>query len=386
MDISMKKIISCLFSSLIFTFAANANHGFSESLFTEKGIDAQIEQEQEALEGRYYQLLENGYFPASYNNNLIIDTSLTYNVTKEGQVLLTLIQWLEKQDDRDSVYLLKKINKLFFLRFHQLMYGMKLSKEERAWSLQRFQDLYRFKAPMGNVVKTPFRTMMTKVLLLIYITNASEMGYEKKQETMAYVLDKVKKEMILVNRQLDNSYKLSEDSIKDFVTMLEVYAVKEPIVKTNSLKKFIVITVVVIVIGYLIYKYVVPNKQAIINKIRDLVGVTRTQVIKPIIKEVVVTATETACEVIEPKIDAAMKNVNDQVNKIEKKLETLVNGQTGVNGQAGAPGAAQKMGKDAVIGVKDGVVEIIKSPFIAIGNLFRGKGKQQAEAKKDNTK
>ncbi len=371
MSISIKKIITALIYIFIFPYHCQAHHGFSESLFTEKGLDTQIESVREKLENHYYHLVENGHFPSSYNNNLIINTSLKRNLTKEGMVLLALIQWLEKQTDRDSVYLLKKINKLFFLRFHQFVYDMHLKKEDQVAVLYNFQNLYQLKISINSLDTTPFRTMMSKIILLIFITNASEMGYEKRRETMAYVLDKVKKEMLAVNNQLPTDKKVKDEIIKAFVTMLEIYAVKEPLVKTNSLKKFIVITIIVIVIGYLIYKYI-TNREAIINKINDWVGIARTHVIKPVIKEVVGTATETACDVMGPKIDATMVKLNDHLEKIESKIDKITSGETVEN---------------SVVGAAKGVGKVVTSPIWwpaqQIHNLVTG---SKDQPNKDNTK
>ena len=81
------------------------------------GLDFQIKTLRETVEATYYHMLEQGHFPLSYNNNLVINATLDkygLDVQKEASVLMHLIEWLAKQNDRNSIFLLHKINELFF--------------------------------------------------------------------------------------------------------------------------------------------------------------------------------------------------------------------------------------------------------------------------------
>ena len=84
-------------------------------ILMEEGLGGKIEIAREGFENIYYELVKKGHFNSSYCKNLIIDSSLSGDVQEEGVILFSLIGWLDKKNDIDSLFLLRKLNKLYFL-------------------------------------------------------------------------------------------------------------------------------------------------------------------------------------------------------------------------------------------------------------------------------
>jgi hypothetical protein len=241
----------------LFVNACFSSHNISDFMQYEN-LQEHTEQARQSFEEIYYQLLEKGFFPLTYNNNLIIDTNLRSNVKNGCMVLLRLIEWLEKRDDSDSFFLLKRLNKLMFLELTHYLSGLELEKEVCAGLIDGCQDLYSFKAsPDGYVVK-PFRATLSKLFLVMNMINASDVNYKNRKETFALALGKVKKEMIDINKKLGTA-KIDEDIIKSFISALEIHAVKEPLVQAHTIRNTVIIITVLTVAGLLIYFYAIPK-------------------------------------------------------------------------------------------------------------------------------
>ncbi len=223
----------------------------------EEGLDTRIQQAYDSFENRYYQLVENGHFPLSYNNNLIINASLFPDVQKEGSIIIKLIEWLEQQDDADSIYLLRRLNKFYFLKFHQFICSMNLKKEYVAKILEHCQTFYSLKAINKSIVLKPFQSALSKLFIMIYMINESFLSYEQKRETLAHSIDKIKREMLSINKQFGPV--IDEKKITSFIMLLETYGAKEPLVQSSKLKKVVIISVIIFAISIIVYKYVLPN-------------------------------------------------------------------------------------------------------------------------------
>ncbi len=253
--ISIRLILLIFFVNVI----GFASRPLSQSFDQEEGLDGHINQARQSLDSVYYQLVERGFFPLTYNNNLIINSQLHSNPQQEGTIILKLVEWLEKQNDREGLFLLKRLNKLFYLEFHRLIFSVKCDQADQKILLEACQELYQHKAIINGYLEKPFRTTISKLYLLIVIVNGGELSYENKKQTLAYVLDKIKKELNATNQRIEHD-KVDSATIKKFVTLLEIIAVKEPLVQSSSLRTILITTsIIVVACVILYYKVILPR-------------------------------------------------------------------------------------------------------------------------------
>ncbi len=255
-----KKLLVRILACALLWVSVGYAHRPLHQVLNEGTIEQQIDQARENFEGVYYQLVEKGHFPLDYNNNLIIHADLEDDTTHNGMILLGLIEWLEKQEDRDSAFLLRKFNKLFFLEFHRTLARMNLRNTSVADLVRQLHDLYQSKVTVNGYLITPFRSMVSKCFLMISIVNESDQRYEARKEMLLYTLDKVKRELLLINRRLDEK-RLEESLIESFIMNLGVYAAKEPLVKSGIVKKVAIGIAVVAVVGFLVHKIFLNKKE-----------------------------------------------------------------------------------------------------------------------------
>jgi len=240
-----KKAILALIISLTIlpTIFAEKQFGQFDHQFALRGLNEEIQDARQSLHDVYYELLKQGYFDLSYNNNLVLDTSLKENTVNNNQVVLALIDWLLRRNDRDSQFLLKKLNKLYYLELHHFLCQKDLHQKPGARIVSLCQDIYQFSTHTPGLSEEawemPFRTYITKIALLISLINHSNMGYYEKKESMIYALGKVKQEMLILNNKIDSIGRIDEAIIKEFIELLSVHAVHIPTMRPNLIKRLI---------------------------------------------------------------------------------------------------------------------------------------------------
>lgn len=222
-----------------------------------------VEAARESFEEVYYEQVKQDLFGDFYNNNLIIGTRLDSNFYENGQILLTLIDWLEKNNNRDTRYLLKKLNKYFYLQLYRLVNQIDMGQKKEGKLLGLLHELYHVKMPTPYGIVAPFRTDLSQISILIAIFNASQLPYEAKREALNFMLDKVQKKMLIQNKELLHK-DIDENKIKEFIQAMQTFATKEPLVQSSAIKKFLLTMLIVGVIigaGYLTWSYVIKPKK-----------------------------------------------------------------------------------------------------------------------------
>lgn len=277
-----------LFVTLILCIASLSARSYSvpvENLFHPEGLQGEIDDVRQDIEDTYYDMVKKGHFDISYVNNFVIDLKLQGGVQKEAMIILALIEWLDNQKDQTSRLLLAKLNSLYFLEFTRFIVSLDSSKTRSTELLEDFQTLYHYAIndrDLGHV--EPFRIALSKLILLVHMVNESELRYEHRKETLALALDKIKTEMLHINDEFGTS-KL-DGVIKSFVTLLEVYAVREPLVKPRTMEKIIWGTVVVIVAVIIIHR-VALNWDKINKLVSDSVVYFKENISRPIMRTIV---------------------------------------------------------------------------------------------------
>ncbi len=210
------------------------------SLSTET-VDVRMKKARDVFNRIYRELVKKEHFPAAYQNNLVFDSSLRRDPARDTQIILRLIYWLEQQDDAASAALLHALNDIFCLELNGLIGSLDLKQDPGPKILSHFQDLERYTMIDNEQELYPFRPSLSKIALIIIYVNGLSLGYETRKETIQELLAHVKAEMIKINAQLPN--KLDEKILKDFVTFIGIYMVREPLVKTNTAKKYVLGTI-----------------------------------------------------------------------------------------------------------------------------------------------
>ncbi len=231
--------------NLVFCFSSHhaaAAHANTKTLLST--LDSRISHARESFEEIYYELVKQGFFDTYYNNNLIINTKIDEKIAQEGEIFLYLIDWLNKREDRDSYYLLKKLSKYLYLEFYRIICKVDAQKNQNSTLLHMLKDIYKSKIVTPYGTRAPFRAILSKMILLIFMINATQQSYDKKREAMAYTLHKIEDELFAINASLFEK-PITDDLIKNFIQTLQTHITKEPLVKPSIVKR-VVITIIIV--------------------------------------------------------------------------------------------------------------------------------------------
>lgn len=215
-------------------------------------VDVRIKKARASFVDVYKELIKKGHFPPSYQNNLTFDASLARDPIADAQILLRLIYWLELNNDVASVMLLEKLNDVFCLELNSLISVMDLKKEPGPKILSHFQDLERYTAQINDHIYFPFRSALSKIALIIIYVNALNITYETRKETIQEMLGQIKADILKINSRLIAP--IDENIIKDLLTLLGIHMVREPLVKRNTAKRYVIATILTGAIGYALVK------------------------------------------------------------------------------------------------------------------------------------
>ncbi len=230
----IKTIMSLLLVSLYFISSYSfAVHSSCKEVIT---LDERIIRTRDSFEDVYYELVKQNFFGDYYNNNLIIKTKIDTTFLREGEVFLYLIDWLDKQNDRDSQYLLKKLSKYLYLIFYQHLCLIDTQKNQSCSLLRMLKDIYKNKIPTPYGIFAPFRAALSELIVLIFIFNFSQLSYEKKRESMAYMLHQMENKFLVINTGILQK-KIADEHIKEFIQVLQAHITKEPLVHQSVIKK-----------------------------------------------------------------------------------------------------------------------------------------------------
>ncbi|MBS1988412.1 hypothetical protein JST56_05470 [Candidatus Dependentiae bacterium] len=283
-----------------------------------------VEQARSSFEDVYYELVKSHFFddvnnPSSpYSNNLIISTNLNDDPVMQGTILLSLISWLEKKNDRDSRFLLRKINRLYHLEFHTTLSSLNTKDENYKDSLLgSFHELSKYK--IFNVAigtDYPFGNAITKAVLTLFVVNKTSVPYAQKKESVLYTLEKIKQEMLRINNGLGKE-KIDEEFIRVFIFGLEKFGVRETLVESKIFRNLIITTIVIAIIGFSLYRWDLVSKGA------DQAGVWANDFFTKAIDGL----TEKIAEGFEKvwHINARADRMEAQVNTATNDLRTAIN-------------------------------------------------------------
>ena len=225
----------------------------------------------ESFIGSYFNLLKQGHFSSMqegvspYSNNLIISADVDSYFPQNGPIILALIEWLQRDENSVSKFLLRKLNKYFYLELHSFIsQQMEIPQEERAELLGAVHSLYRYevdnrdcKGPKESRFSYPFQSVLSKISIAIYmVVYNSEMYYYERRESVVYYFEKLRTEIIDINESLANP--IEKYMVHRLMLLFEAYTIQEPVVKRTNLKRAFIITGIVLsvaaVLGYFAYK------------------------------------------------------------------------------------------------------------------------------------
>lgn len=309
---------------LFFAIAATSSAVFCQSheAIIATDLNEKINRAEENFETLYYQLVEKGIFPTTYNNNLIINPTAEFDRKKEGIILLRLIEWLEKQNDRECVFLLKKINKFYYLQFFRMLTLFNLEKRPWPTLVETFQNLYHKKITASSKPVAPFRSSIAKMFIFMTIINEENSSLETRRASLVYVFDAIKREMLNLNQQLGDQ-KIDNQAIEQFVVQMGIYGVQEHLAESVWAKRIfwtVIIIGAIYIIVYILLKYVWPKKEDIKKALKGWAEDFRDFFTEP-------TAKVFAKEMSE-KIEIATKNLKDATT------EAIRDGMKTVKGDA----------------------------------------------------
>lgn len=394
--IFVQKLITSILAFFVFIPMSTCTR--EESIpFHEKLFDAR-----ESFQNVYYELVKKGYFDTLYNNNLIFSTDFDSAFPRNGATLLALTEWLEKNQDSESQFLLKKMNKFFGLQFHRFICKIDVPKSELGVVSNSFHTLYGHKiSTIDPSFEThPFRSTLSKAMIFLLMMEFGDKNYQQKKENIVYFMEGVRNKLIKINRSLSNEMQVSQDHFDIVINHIESYALREPLIKPVNIKLIIffvtlgiaVTTLVVWVVFYKIPKDVKlwdgfkqllssfaeaigqsvtkgaiteissPDRQVVANIQREATGLINVAVsagseaIRPHLGQVLEQIGQLRQE-LNQNMTNLVNQVDDRVNQIPLNLinpvpnQQVQNGNQN-NGQSPVNILAQQLGSGAIQGIR----------------------------------
>lgn len=263
---------SFLVGLLFLTFSLNA---YSDDLFIpliDKADRARVE-----FNDMYKCFLEQNpeIFKDSsemFSENFKLKPNISGRILDTGPVLLSLIEWLDKnkKDDAARLLLLRKLNRFLYLEFRHFVGHLNVNKKYEGRMVGLLHNFYKFKVPAKSgsaeeklKYEFPFQATISKAMLFILIVNASSLNYDEKVENVAYFLDKIRRELLEIKSHYSDGCNIRTTDVNDFVELLQTYAAKEPVLGPNYFKRIMISIAVIGVI--VLVSWIVYNKGKVIK-------------------------------------------------------------------------------------------------------------------------
>lgn len=265
--IDMKKLyflnsFIAFFLLLIVSSNINTCHAYSDLSFS---INEKIDHNRFFCKALYEDLLTQNKLATFFKEHDINEeefffiTNPSSGLSGQAIFLLYLLEWLQKQQNEESQLFLKRISKLFCLEMHRFISSMELPKDKHGEVWAAFHKLYHHTVSNRSIInKHTFRTTLAKSIITILIIGFDKGNHAAKQESLAYALEKTRKELEKINTTLPNPVEIG--NINTLITSLENYALTEPLIKPRAIYKTAIkwgtIISLIAISSYVSYKYV----------------------------------------------------------------------------------------------------------------------------------
>ncbi len=245
--------MSALFPESASSESSVFDGGFDPAAIYARSLSEELAFAEQDVKDFYYQLLQGGFFGEQYNNNIVIgDLRLANGIQRSAAILLRLIVFLENKNDQDAYLLLKKINKFFFLKMHRLLAEGDIQRPASLTILSCLTDLYGHKIVTPAGIIAPFRTALTKVLIVLAMVNDGHSQYDSRKETMMLHMNKVKQELLAINNTLGDQ-RINPKVIKKFTILVGAYQTRKPMIQPTNYKKEMIIIFSLCLIAVIVY-------------------------------------------------------------------------------------------------------------------------------------
>ncbi|MFA6527276.1 MAG: hypothetical protein WCT20_02530 [Candidatus Babeliales bacterium] len=217
----------------------------------------------------YNNLVSGGYF-----EKLGITTLLpSIDITRDTELLLNLVEYLESRNDEQSRQLLAMINKLFYLKLHQFVTDIDKKQIAKPMLLvNSVRTLYSHK--VGEAF--PFQTMLTKMFLQLTIVDRAVLPPQERDASVVLVLQQGQEAFLKTNTMLTAKDRIDDHNIKVLIDGLMQYALtpeEESIfVKERSklmTAAIVVVSAIIIMgVGYYLVTHMLANAQPLAQDLR----------------------------------------------------------------------------------------------------------------------
>ncbi len=258
-----------------------------------------------------------------FGENFKLKPNISGRILDTGPVLLSLIEWLDKnkKDDAARLLLLRKLNRFLYLEFRHFVGHLNVNKKYEGRLVGLLHNFYKFKVPAraGSgeeklKYEFPFQATISKAMLFILIVNASSLNYDEKVENVAYFLDKIRRELLEIKKCYADDCNIRTSDVSDFVELLQTYAAKEPLLGPNYLKRIIITVAIIGVIALVVW--LAMNKtvrDTVFGKLKDGGNYIYDAVIDP-------WATKIAEKMYDnKKINEALRLLREHIKKLEQE-------------------------------------------------------------------
>jgi hypothetical protein len=209
---------------------------------------------QGALQKLYDTCEHAGYFSDAHLKKASIDFTRIAQSVDDGYATLQLIEWLEKHQDSKNKIALAAINELCYSEFIRILSVLK----EGDLVIEKFQYLADKEIIIDGIASQPFRTPLSKMLLMIALVKSQKLSNVRQKELLALSLSKIKNEMLNINKQLGMD-KVQECEIREVCSVLQLHAIPAIVPQSSFIsKKFVIITALLIIITVIVVYYAPP--------------------------------------------------------------------------------------------------------------------------------
>ncbi|MFH0898103.1 MAG: hypothetical protein V1855_00830 [bacterium] len=211
-----------------------------------------------------FKLIQTGFFKNDYNGKLILDPAQKIDQNE----FLYLIEQLEKNTSEEGKLFLNVLNEYYHLCLFQFILSHLNISKKLAVAMNTYYDELYDKTSDKDKKIYPFRTSLSKIVLMVSTIINSENSYRVKQENLVYFLSQIKKEMLQINESLNKKHRIDKQYIIKFFEALELHSLQIPIVQPKNIKRKLLILGTIILIA--VIAYVLFNKNIKTKLVKNL--------------------------------------------------------------------------------------------------------------------
>jgi|GEM_PF-3781316 len=192
----------------------------------------------------YRDLLQKNYFETA-DPSALMPAGFEKNIQNANAALMALNEWLVKKNDAQAWTLINQISKLYYPELVKMISEFETNEQEKLTLLETSQRLSKFKTQAAFGKYSPFKPVLTKLVLTIFaIQQNNKMTEAQAKACLSLSILQIKQELLTLTKEISDP-SLDEVQIKKFIDLVLVKSTSTKIKIRSEEKKLLIKAIII---------------------------------------------------------------------------------------------------------------------------------------------